>query len=1590
MVCYLHYDKILIPIYNYKMKKVYNYIVIALLACIGFSANAQTYYLHAEYRSDWYGTGYLMTEDIAGYPSKTLRAQSAADQFVIEADNGYNRWKKYGTTAVDVPAPFIFYPNAPGTGITDNYLDALTTSIKHYTTRIKNLNYASTNAVVMLTDSMPQNITGATQSPLATAVLPTSTVTVTVSIAQARSPQEKFFVRYTNNSWSTSQAVIVSFANANSLTGTATIPVQAANAMVSYYIMSSTLDVTSFTNTSDFDLVTLKLNNNSGANYNYTVGSPIAIVTAPITFQVNMTGQTVGTSVYLAGSFNNYSATATPMTLTTNGIYTATVNLDTTATVTYKFVNGTVYETVPATCGINDGIGNINRNLIVPNTATTLATVCLDACDNSCAAPIVTTMPITFKVNMSAQTVGTGVYLAGSFNNFSTTANPMMLTTGGVYTATVNLDTTATVTYKYVNGTTFETVSNACGVSDGFGGYNRSLSVPNAATTLATVCFGSCTNCPAPFNVNVTFIVNMTGQTVGAGVYLAGSFNNFSATANPMTLTTNSIYTTTLSLDTALIVNYKFVNGTVYETVPTTCGFNDGLGNYNRRINVPNSTSTLPTVCFDACNNNCAPVVVVTTPITFRVNMSTQTIGAGVYLAGSFNNFSATATPMTSIGGGTYEAVVNIDTTLTIAYKFVNGTVYETVPTACGFNDGNGNINRSLSVPNAATTLSTVCFGSCTNCPVPVLVATTFRVNMTGTTIGSSGVHIAGTFNGFSRTATAMTLTTNNIYEATLQLDSTATHYYKFLKDTSNTGWEAVPAVCGVTYNNVLNRKLVVANAAATIPTVCFAACDNSCAPVVVVTTPVTFRVNMSTQTIGAGVYLAGSFNNFSATVTPMTLTTNGIYTATVNLDTTATVTYKFVNGTTYENVASACGVSDGFGGYNRNLVVPNAATTLSTVCFGSCTNCPVPVLVATTFRVNMTGTTIGSGGVHIAATFNGFSRTATAMTLTTNNIYEATLQLDSTATHYYKFLKDTSNTGWEAVPAVCGVTYNNVLNRKLVVANAAATIPTVCFAACDNSCAPVVVVTTPVTFRVNMSTQTIGAGVYLAGSFNNFSATATPMTSIGGGVYEAVVNLDTTLTISYKFVNGTTFETVPTACGFNDGNGNINRSLSVPNVATTLQTVCFASCTNCPVPVLVPVTFSVNMSSTTIGAGGVHLAGTFNGFSRTATPMYLTINSIYTATVSLDTTATHYYKFTSDTSVTSYEATPAACGFTYQTVLNRKVEVPSTALNIATVCFGSCTNCPTAPYTVPVTFRVNMYGTTVSAQGVHIAGSFNNWNPAAQPLSNVGNSVYETTLNLDTTTTHQYKFVNGNITANYETVPAACGIADGFGGYNRNLAVSNAATTLATVCYASCTNCPTPVLVPVTFSVNMAATTIGSGGVHLAGSFNNFSRTATPMTLLSGTTYEATLQLDATLTVSYKFLKDTSNTGWEGVPAACSVNDGQGNFNRNYAVPSVAATISTVCFASCSNCVGVNIQSVSATEAGVAIYPNPTNDILNIKVTEKVLAQNSKCYIVDILGNVMMEFQLTTLHVTVPTFNLSSGVYFVKVGNEVKKIIKE
>lgn len=107
--------------------------------------------------------------------------------------------------------------------------------------------------------------------------------------------------------------------------------------------------------------------------------------------------------------------------------------------------------------------------------------------------------------------------------------------------------------------------------------------------------------------------------------------------------------------------------------------------------------------------------------------------------------------------------------------------------------------------------------------------------------------------------------------------------------------------------------------------------------------TSVTFAVNMALVTVDpAGAKIAGSFTNWADA--DMVKGANGVYTYTTDLDAGSEVLWKYKNGPNgWENVTAACGKSDGFGGFNRVLTVPAAATTLSAVCLGSCDPCKLP-----------------------------------------------------------------------------------------------------------------------------------------------------------------------------------------------------------------------------------------------------------------------------------------------------------------------------------------------------------------------------------------------------------------------------------------------------------------------------------------------------------------------------------------------------------------------------------------------------------------------------------------------------------------------
>ncbi len=104
----------------------------------------------------------------------------------------------------------------------------------------------------------------------------------------------------------------------------------------------------------------------------------------------------------------------------------------------------------------------------------------------------------------------------------------------------------------------------------------------------------------------------------------------------------------------------------------------------------------------------------------------------------------------------------------------------------------------------------------------------------------------------------------------------------------------------------------------------------------------VTFKVNLSSVTPSTeGARLAGTFNGFTDDL--MTNEGNGVWSITKSISVGDTIRYKFKNGSTgWEGGQAACGVNDGFGGFNRQFVV-KGAITLPTVCLNACSDCVVP-----------------------------------------------------------------------------------------------------------------------------------------------------------------------------------------------------------------------------------------------------------------------------------------------------------------------------------------------------------------------------------------------------------------------------------------------------------------------------------------------------------------------------------------------------------------------------------------------------------------------------------------------------------------------
>ncbi len=417
-------------------------------------------------------------------------------------------------------------------------------------------------------------------------------------------------------------------------------------------------------------------------------------------------------------------------------------------------------------------------------------------------------------------------------------------------------------------------------VPDGGAPLTLSLFVAQAPTPGAS-------NVAAQTPVNITFQVDMTGLTIGpGGVFLAGNFQGWNATANPMTdANGDNIYEITVPIAMSQTIQYKFINGTTWETGNAACGVDDTFGGFNRTFDVGTTDATVSVVCFNSCS----------------------------------------ACPG-SAAGCTNAAACNYNASATID----DGSCL-VIGAAC--DDGNA------ATTNDVVNANCVCAGT----SGPTTYNVTFQVDMT-TQTGFTTPEVNGTFNGWCGNCAPMTdANADGIWEIVIPL-AAGSYQYKFSADN----WLSQESLiagssCTVTNGAFTNRTLTVSSDVV-LPPVCWGACV-----VCSQATPsynVTFVLDMTQQTGFTTPELNGTFNNWCGSCTQMSdANGDGIWNVTLTL-LQGTYEYKFSTdnwaGQESLTAGDVCTVTNA--GFTNRLLNLTSNIVLDTVCYGSCAACFYPV----------------------------------------------------------------------------------------------------------------------------------------------------------------------------------------------------------------------------------------------------------------------------------------------------------------------------------------------------------------------------------------------------------------------------------------------------------------------------------------------------------------------------------------------------------------------------------------------------------------------------------------------------------------------
>jgi 1,4-alpha-glucan branching enzyme len=799
--------------------------------------------------------------------------------------------------------------------------------------------------------------------------------------------------------------------------------------------------------------------------------------------------------------------------------------------------------------------------------------------------------------------------------------------------------------------------------------------------------------------------------------------------------------------------------------------------------------------------------------VTFKVDMSNVSGFSVANVNGTFNNWCGACANMTD---------VNADNIWEITIDLPAGT-YEYKFTADGWNQQEnltpgssctvtnfGFTNRTITVAED-TVLPTVCWGACASCSNVYPV--TFKVDMNNVTSNYTTPTVNGSFNGWNGVVNPLSdVDADGIYETTLQL-APGTYEYKFAADDWGIQENLIQGMsCTVTNFGYTNRTVTVGNSAQDLGVVCWESCT-TCDQ-----TPsmynVTFQLDMSTTTGFTTPEVNGTFNNWCGSCSAMSdANADGIWEITIPLQAGAyefKYSYDSWAGSESLTEGSECTVTNG--GFTNRLLIVEGDSIMSPVCFGLCTSCNPIVdvfgctdinaanyngaanvddnscLYATIFNVDMTCADAFTD-VYITGPWCGWCAADTYNHLTDGDgdgVYAVTLLLPMGDVEYkymvdnwasQENLIDDMQNGGTCAPVTDFANYANRLT-------AAGSTQNDVYGKCD-ACSVLPIVYN-VTFKVDMNQQTGFTTPEVNGSFNGWCGGCAAMTDVNGdNIWEITIPInqgDHEFKYAYDAWAGQENLVAGSSCTVTNF-GFTNRSLAVSQ-DTTLDVVCFGSCTSCQnTPASYNVTFQVNMNQTT-GFTTPELNGTFNNWCGNCAQMSDgNGDNIWDITVTLQE-GSYEFKYSYDNWAGSENLTPGEpCTVTSGNFTNRIITISNDTI-IPIVCFGSCSDCQ-APAAYPVIFHVDVNDPSITQ--VEITGDFNNFCVGCETMDSGIGTLWSDTLYLEAGV-YNYHFTHTNGSNSEVLTDMTCTV---FGGtnYERTITVTGD-TEAPVVCWNTCAEC--------------------------------------------------------------------------------------------------------------------------------------------------------------------------------------------------------